>query len=129
MSLDGRFSTFVTGPWITSLRGLDHYLALVSADPYGVSDPLTVEVLGDLYSREEPVWARPSPGVLMLDETVYWRNLAPGTRVAGVAGFDAPFNGNLLYADLLDVPNDYPTGGNFVLPAGEFFLGVDVPAG
>jgi hypothetical protein len=129
MALDGRFSTFVISPWVDQLAGMVHWLALVNADPYGVSDPLTVEVLGDLYDRIAPTWERSAPNVLMLADTVYWRNLTPGTRVAGVAGFDAPFNGHMLYADLLDAPIDYPTGGNFILPQGEYFLGVDVPSG
>jgi hypothetical protein len=123
---DGRISPYVITSWMNDLAARTKYLALMSADPYGVSDPLTVEVLGGVYVREAPVFVRTSYNLLTLDEVVVWHALAPGTRVAAVACFDAAFNGNMLAADVLDVHIDYPSGGTYVLPADEFYLGIDV---
>lgn len=123
---DGRVSPYLVTSWMDDLEARVHYLALMSADPYGVSDPLTVEVLGALYARKAPAYVRTAYNLLVLDTAVVWNNLAPGTQVAAVAGFNAAFNGNMLYADVLDVPINYPVGGTYVLPAGEYYVGIDV---
>jgi hypothetical protein len=123
----GRFGVYLTSGWIDEVVAADKWLSLVAADPFTVGDPLTVEVVGGSLARQQGVWVRTSATLLTLDETVVFHGLPPGARVAGVAGFDDDVNGHLLFADLLDTPQDFPSGGTFVLPAGEYVLGIDVP--
>lgn len=122
----GRFSSVITGGWMDDIAAMDKWMALVSADPESVGDPLTVEIIGGVYARQEAEWERTGPRSLLLDSGLVWRSLVPGTVVAGVACFDAEFNGELIASDLLDEPLVLTAGGNFLLPAGHFMLAIDV---
>jgi hypothetical protein len=127
----GRFSLYVTAGWMDTMwaraQADDIWLALVSADPLAVSDPMTVEVVGEALAREQSDWEHTTPTMMTLLNSVLFTGLPPGAHVAGVAGFDAPFNGHLLFSDLLDSPVDFPSGGSYTLPAGEYVIGIDTP--
>ena len=127
--MNGRFSSEVIADWVDDLMARDHFLALFAADPYGVSDPLTVEIISEVYARQAPVYVRTAFNLLTLDEVVVWHSLAPGTSVVAIGGFDNEENGTLLYADVLDTPKNFPTGGTYVLPADEWVVGIDVAGG
>jgi hypothetical protein len=58
---------------------------------------------------------------------VVFSGIPIGAHVAGLAVFNADFNGDLLASDLLPEPVDYPSGGTWVLPIGEFALGFNAP--
>ena len=120
----GRFSDTLTTSWMDDVAARDKWLTLVFADPLAVSNPLTVE-LSDV--RTQGTWVRTSNSLLTLSLPLIWSGLLAGAHVAGVAGFDAQVNGLLLFADLLDVPVDFPDGGAYTLPGGQFVLGIDVP--
>ena len=124
--MNGSFSTPVLQSWMDDMESRTKWLALVSANPMTASDPLAVEIIGTVYARQLGIWVRTSPTLLTLDSAVVWTNLVPGTVVAGVAGFDAEFNGNLLFADLLIDPLNYPNGGAYALPSGQYVLGLDL---
>ena len=126
MSTEGRFAPWVIKGWIDWLEGQDKYLALFASDPL-VGDPLAAEIVGGIYARQDSVWTRSTDYALTLTEGVLWRSLVPGTVVRAVGAFDAAFNGNLLFRTLLDAPVEYPTGGTYPLPAGEYVVGIDVP--
>lgn len=99
------------------------YAGLVFGDPYLTNDPLSVEIIGGAYYR--PVLA-----LSLVDSQL--RNSGPlawalpaMTTLAGVTGWDAPFNGGLRFYTPFDEPIDYPVGGTFTLDALELYVGLD----
>lgn len=124
--MDGRFAPSVIEGWIDEAEAWTKWLALFASDPY-LGDPLTAEIIGGLYARESPGWTRSSVAALTLTDGVLFRSLAPGTSVVAIGAFDAPFNGTLLFRDLLVTPRTFPTGGTFRLDAGEYVIGLDLP--
>jgi hypothetical protein len=123
----GRFSTYQSTIWMNYMEASDKWLSIVSADPLVVADPQTSEVVGGTVARMEGSWTRTSATSMTLNSALTFRGLPAGAHVAGVAGFDAEFNGNLLFSDLLDEPVDFPNGGTYVVPAGEYVIGIDIP--
>jgi len=126
---NGRFSSEIVSGWMDGIYAKDLYLALFFTDPQTVSDPLSVEVVGGVYSRQLGVWTRSAPNVLTLSEAVVFPGLPPGTSLVAVGVFDAAFNGTFIASDLIpapDSPVSYPSGGTYVLPAGQYILGIDV---
>lgn len=119
----GRFSTYRVTAWMDEVYAENKWMTLVNADPLAVSDPLTVELTT---TRIEGAWVRTSATSITLTSPLVFPGLLPGAHVAGVAGFDAEVNGNLTFADLLDTAVDYPDGGTFTLPAGEYVVGIDI---
>ena len=120
----GRFSAYKVTTWMDTVVSDPKWMTLVSADPLGVSDPLTVELTT---TRIQGAWSRTSNNSLTLTSALTWTGLLSGAHIAGVAGFDGQVNGNLLFSDLLQAPIDLPEGGSFTLPAGQYVLGIDVP--
>lgn len=124
--MNGSFATSLLSSWMDDLESRTKWMALVYSDPMTAPDPLAVEIIGTVYARQLGAWVRTSPTLLTLDQAIVWLNLVPGTVVAGVAGFDAEFNGNLLFADMLPQPQTYSAGGNYALASGQFVLGLDL---
>lgn len=120
----GRFSNFKTTTWMDTVVADDKWMTLVSADALAVADPLTVELTT---TRVQGTWFRTSNSLLTLTSPLVFPGLLAGAHVAGVAGFNAAVNGNLLFSSLLDTPVDFPAGGTYTLPAGQYVLGIDVP--
>jgi hypothetical protein len=126
--MDG-ISLDLRAEWIDDLAAREHYGALFSADPFGVGTPTSVELAGALYTRQDTtgLWTRSGPALLTLSTAVVWRNLAPGAVVAAVGFMDTAFGaGGLLHRALVDPPGSYPSGGTFLLPAGEYGVGLDL---
>ena len=110
--------------FLDSWARLPRFAGLCSSDPKLASDPLTVEVLGDAYRRTPAAWLR--SGMLLRNSTPWqFMGLLPGTRVHGIAIWDASFNGKVKAYIPLDEPVDLPTGGNFTAAAGDYFIGFD----
>lgn len=127
----GRFTSSYISRWIDALVAADTYLSLVNADPFTVSDPLTVELSGGGYVRQQlsgAEWTRVDPTLIVNTDSVVW-HVPVGATIAGVAAFEVAVNGTMVFADLLDTPVTMPLGGAWVLPAGELFVGVDVDTG
>jgi hypothetical protein len=124
----GRFAPWITqawlvGPQIPPLKDIPQWAALVSSDPYLVSDPLAVEVLGDAYRR--PQFTPQVVDQILRNAAALSWTVGPMTRIAGIAGFDAAFNGRLMWYTPLPDALDYPAGGSVSFPAREIYLGVD----
>lgn len=119
----GTFSTYLTSGWVDELAAKTIFLALFSADPAGSSNPAALEIIGGVYARQDTLWTRTSPSLLTLNEDAIFRNLPPGAAVAAVGGFDAAFNGNLLFSDVLAEPLSFPVGGTYIVPAGQYAVG------
>jgi len=126
MADEGRFAPWVVKGWMDDVEAIDKYLALFADDPLA-GDPLAAEIVGGIYARQLSSWTRSSDYALTLAAGVLWRSLVPGTVVRAVGAFDAAFNGNLLFRTLLVTPVEYPSGGTYPLPAGEYVVGLDVP--
>jgi hypothetical protein len=122
----GQWSPWIVGEWMNQAESLGKWMGLCFSDPVAAADPLTVEIASLGYQREGTGWTRSAHNVLTLDVDVVIHGLAPGDVVAAVVGFDQQFNGRLIFSDLLDVPRHYPSGGTYVIPAGEYVLGIDV---
>ena len=122
----GSISSWRMAQWMDDLEEAEKWLTLVSDDPEGASDPLTVEIIGGSLTRHQATWAR-TPLLLTTTAAVIFSGIPVGAHVAGLAVFDADFNGNLLASDLFPEPVDYPSGGTWVLPSGEFAFGFNVP--
>lgn len=125
--MDGRWSPQMIELWIDQVEALDKWVALFFSDPLA-ADPLTVEVVGGMYAREQPLWSRSSPYALTLDEEAVFRSLAPGTSITAIGLMTDAFSGLLTCRDLLATPRSYPAGGTFRLDAGEWVIGIEVPA-
>jgi hypothetical protein len=131
----GSFSISVIERWMDEVEDLDKQMALFSADPWAVADPVTVEVIGGTYARQDSLWLRTDVRAITLDAALVWRSLVPGTVVAAVGAFDDPFAGTLLFRSVLldeagnPAPRSFPSGGTFTLAAGEYVVGIDVPLG
>ena len=118
----GSLSSWLLAQWVDDLEATDLWLTLVSDDPEGVSDPLTVEIIGGTLTRHQTTWSR-TPLLLTTAGSVVFSGIPVGAHVAGIACFNADFNGDLLASDLFPEPVDYPSGGTWVLPTGEFAMG------
>lgn len=120
----GRFDSAEIQGWLAASAAKPCWAALMTDDPYMVSDPLTAEVLGSAYRR-------PSCPLELVDTVLRnqlalsWSGLPPMSRIAGVAGFDAPFNGSLRWWCPLPTPLDFPAGGGWAVGARTIYLGVD----
>lgn len=118
--------------WMDDIEATPKWMAIFSSDPDGLLMPETVEVSGEVYSRQDSIWLRTGAVVLTLNEASIWRNLPPGSVVAAVGAFDDPFAGELVFSEPIRDPDtgdptpiSYPSGGTFVLPAGELELRID----
>lgn len=126
MTDQGRFAPYLVRQWMDQVAAKDKYLALFASDPL-IGNPYAAEIVGGIYARELSVWTRTSDFAMTLTEGIVWRSLVPGTVVRAVGAFDASFNGNLLFRSLLPATIEYPAGGTYPLPAGEYVIGLDVP--
>ena len=123
----GRFSAHKITSWMDDMEETDKWMTIVSSDPLATNSPYTAEASGGTLTRVLGSWTRTGPGLLTLDSAISFVGLPEGSHVAGVAGFDAAVNGNLLFSDLLEVPVDFPFGGTYTLAAGQYVIGIDVP--
>ena len=122
----GRFGPYLVKQWMDDVEAADKYLALFASDPL-IGSPYAAEIVGGIYARELSEWTRTSDYSMTLAAGIVWRSLVPGTVVRAVGAFDAAFNGNLLFRTLLDTAIEYPAGGTYPLPGGEYVIGIDVP--
>lgn len=120
----GRFASRITQGWLAEMQAANHWAALMTGDPTVTSDPLSVEQLGGSYFRPQ-VYFEWVGQILRNSTAMNWLSLPPQSRIVGVAGFDAAYNGNLVWWCPLDEPLDFPTGGGWGVAAGDLFLGVD----
>jgi hypothetical protein len=52
--------------------------------------------------------------------------VGPSTRIAGIASFDAAFNGNWqVWLPVPADPIDFPAGGNYSVKINDLFIGID----
>lgn len=122
----GRFAPDRVSGWMDTIQELTLWMGLCFEDAFSVSDPLTVEISSMGYQREPSAWVRTAGNVLTLDSDVTIHGLAPGDVVASVVGFDSQFNGLMVFGDLLLPPLTYDSGGTYVLPGGEYVVGIDI---
>lgn len=125
---DGRWSPATIQGWIDQVAASPKWVALFFADPIAVN-PTSVEILGPSYARLDPAWTRSSPYSLTLAEGFNFRALAPGTSVVAMGVMSGAFNNVLICRELVAPQRSYPSGGTYSLDAGEWVLGVQVPAG
>lgn len=111
--------------WMDDIEATPKWMAIFASDPDGLMLPASVEVSGDVYARQASLWVRTGPVLLTLTEAVRWRNLPPGSVVAAVGGFDDPFAGDLVFSEPLAEPISYPSGGTYLIPAGEYELRIE----
>ena len=111
--------------WVDEIEALDIWMAAFSADPEGAGDPALLEIIGGTYVRQTSAWTRTSALTLTLASPVIFSGIPPGGVIAAIGGFDDAFAGTFLFSDLLPDPESYPSGGTYVLPAGEFVVGFE----
>lgn len=122
-------STALLEQWTDDLQDRPHWGTLFSADPYTVSEPATVELAGATFARQDGsgMFTRSSTTTLTVTTAVIFRGLEPGAVVAAVGFFDDAFASTLLlHRAMLPAPVDFPSGGTWVLPAGEYVTGFDL---
>jgi hypothetical protein len=120
---NGQVAHSITSGWLDLLKARKHYMGLLIGDPRTTSDPLSLEVLGNAYRRPLITFERRDQ-VLRNVQPLNW-TVGPMTRVAGVASFDAAFNGNWQFWLPLEDPLDYPAGGALTYAKGDLFVGID----
>lgn len=128
----GQLSAWQLSRWIDELDNVALYATLFTADPNAASDPLTVEVLGSGFSRVLAYFTRSGASLLTLDQNLVLQGIPPGTTVVWIGFMDASSNGHLIASDFTrnpetgeTMPWPFPTGGIFIVPAGEFVIGID----
>lgn len=119
----GRVSDDVAADWLADLAARSTYLGLATANPFGVADPLTVEVTGGGYSRVPVTWLT-SARLLRNEFALAWVGIPPGTTVAYITGWNAAFNGDMSFATPYG-PTLYAVTGGLLIPAEDFFVGLD----
>lgn len=109
---------FVT-PWLAQLAAGSPYMALMTADPYAVSDPLTVELVGSV--RAPVAWLQQSRYLVPAYDLVFTA-VPTGVTVLALAGFSASFNGNMAWA-MLVTPFTTPSYSTLVVSAADLKVG------
>ena len=125
----GRFADRVTqawlyGPQLPPMIDMQHWGALMINDPFTTSDPLSVELPGPGYRRPQ-IFFEGVDQLLRNTNPVAWLGIPAQSRIVGVAGFDAPFNGQFSWYFPLDEPLDFPTGGSWSIDIHDLYLGID----
>jgi hypothetical protein len=125
----GRFADRITqawlyGPQLPPVIEMEHWGALMTNDPFTTSDPLSVELPGPGYRRPQLFFEGVSQ-VLRNTNVAQWLAIAPQSRIVGVAGFDEPFNGDIIWYCPLDEPLDFATGGSWQIDIHDLYLGID----
>jgi hypothetical protein len=120
----GRFAPAVTQGWLAEMLAKQHYGALMVGDPFITSDPLAVELLGASYRRPKIIFEQ--VGQLLRNTNSFnWLGIPPQSRIVGAAGFDAPYNGSIIWYFPLDTPLDFAIGGSWAIAAQDLYLGID----
>lgn len=122
----GRVSSFQASEWIDQLAVLPMWFGLSNSDP-NVSDPATSELLGSSYTRQKAAFFRAGPYMLLQPADVPFHGLPIDAVVAAITVWDAKFGGNLRAAFVLNTPINFPAGGDYTVPGGQFEIGLDVP--
>lgn len=119
-----------TVPSIAQLTDIPVWWGLFYDNPLVVTDPTTVEILGGTYERPEHTvpgdWDAFGLTGLVNSIDVEFLNIPPGNSIHAVGLWDDDTGGKLLGADVLDDPVNFPDGGSWVLPAGDFYFGFDI---
>ena len=125
MARGGRFSDFLVTPWLQQILAQTNFLGLTTQDPFSVGNASTVEIIGQSYARQIPTFTL-TGRLLTSGGILTWQGIPPGAVVSHIAGWDAAFNGNLLWG--APIPGgvvSYPNGGYFQIPANQYFVGID----
>lgn len=124
MARTGRVADDVAADWLTDLATRATHLTLMTADPFSVVDPLTVEVTSGTYARASVNWTQ---GVRLLRNAnmLVWTGIPVSTSVAAIAAFDAAFNGNLVASSPITPALFYAVAGGLTIAVDDFFLGLD----
>lgn len=123
---DGAWSDYQIEQWLDGIEAETLWMALFFDDPYAVADPLTVELTGGGYARQQMTLARPSARLLRVSNPLTWTGLSPGAQVLATGAFDAAANGNLRVRVLEETPLVIGQAGTLTIAANEYYLGVDV---
>lgn len=122
----GGFSSWQVSQWIDALLAQDLWVGAVSADPRGLSDPFSVEILGDSYERQQPALLNGNGNSIVVNDTLTFLGIAPETPIAGVILTNNDTNGNFIACALLDDPITLTVGGAWVVDADEIVFGIDM---
>lgn len=129
--MPGRFGPTYVSAFMDQVALAELHMALFFDDPLATTLPTTYEI-GGLVTRQESTWERAGYNTLQLTSKVVFDGIEPGTSLVAVGAFDDPFAGELVFRELFrDIdgnpePRAFPAGGGFVIPAGEFVVGLDV---
>ena len=104
-------------------KKMPRWCGLMIGDPFLVSDPLSMEIIGGAY-RRPPFALSITDNILRNLQAWSWA-VPPMTRVAGYASFDAAHNGKVCSYTPLPDPVDYPVGGTHTLAALSLYIGID----
>lgn len=124
MARSGKISDFQVTELLAVLRDKPTWLALMRQDPFTTSDPLTVEIIGATYVRDQVEWTL-TGRTLRNSQPLNWGSLAAGTQVAAIAGFDAATNGRMLFSAPVSPIQSFPSGGVLTIPAQRYFVALD----
>lgn len=109
------FTDVLMSELLALVPAAEHHVGLMTTSPLLVHDPLTVEVVGPLYSRQSGMALQ--NGTYQNTRALQWFGLPKGTRIEALGVFDAPVNGNLLYAVRCG-PHSFPNGGFYRIGIG-----------
>lgn len=122
----GRVSSWQAAAWIAELSSISLWFGLSDSDP-NVSDPATAELIGASYSRMIAGFTAIGPYALLQPADIVFSGLPMDAVVAAVCVWDAKIGGNMRAAFVLSTPLNFPAGGDYTIPGGQFEIGLDVP--
>lgn len=99
----------------------DLWAGLLSQNPRTVQDPLTVELIGQSYSRPEYL-------VGGLEQDMLFPSVPKGSVVGALGLFDAEVNGDLRFVYVFEEPLVFTNGGYIYIPLESVALHLGVPA-
>lgn len=117
------WSDYQVGKWMTDLRNTRLWAGLLTGAPSSAQDILVLEVGGSVYRRPELSLRTANPRLLVTNTATAFVGIPEQTTVYAMAVLDDPYNGNLIGYFPLPAPRPFPLGGQYVIPAGELFLG------
>ena len=118
----GRVSDTIAAVWLAELVARTTHLTLMLADPFSVVDPLTVEPTG-AFTRATVSWTV-GPRLIRNTSQLVWTGIPVGSLIVAIVGMTAAFNGTVTFS-APHPPTSFPNGGGLIIPANQFFTGVD----
>jgi hypothetical protein len=119
----GRFSDYQVAQWLADAASNGYWLAIHYDDP-DISGAYASEIFGGSYIRVLAQFSGVDGRTIWNTDTVRWTGL-PAVQATFLAGWDAQFNGNLLWSSSIDGVVKFIDGSTWAIPAQSVALSIN----